>query len=551
MSDRAVAVHPGHQRRTRFGTHVESTVSQMNSTTALPLGDARLEALLRSEASLLADAQLEALLHSGELHPGDSQLEALLQVHAQARLHPEELDEARTALPHASPRGPRDFALRHRACRLSLSLLADFYRSHPCRMARVHVLAASAVTLGRFWGVSEPFARLGAAVMPVDERGLPRTLEWASYARACEEHLPFEVRDERWIEAHMRDVARARDVGHEAAFLEEARAHGHEPLWRLLVQHVEMTLGARLFDQPALAGAVPGETAIAHGLALSLSRMVSASWSLLRHYAFSTLRALCLPRWRHAPGLVDERRTAWLLLASFFTAWTAATVYRRGVKAVHRGQRARPSDVWPLLAAVLGPDLGRVDPRVIRFYANPGAWSARASVTFSSCTARLFAWVATRLSGQGLSEHGARAFPGRFLTFRRADGSMHFVRELYCDGVLRRFDSDFVLRDGRLHEVFVEHGLDLELDVSVLEDGGIRLRGQTLRWRGLVLPPFGRGVEFRIHPASDATERVDIIGTFGGGGPVSRRAPLARIHYEAWRQGDAVPPGTREPQLPA
>ncbi|NTX05904.1 DUF4166 domain-containing protein [Myxococcus sp. CA040A] len=546
MSAEAVETHPRRKPpRTRFETRVENTVFQLNSM-ASPHQDARLKALLRSEGSPLADAQLEALRRSGELHPGDSQLEALLPMDAkrEARLHPEELDEARTALPDAPLGELRDFAIRHRACRLSLSLLADFYRAHPCRMAKVHLLAASAVTLGRFWGVSEPFARLGAAVMPVDERGFPRTREWASYARACEDQLPLEVRDERWIEAHMRDVARARDVGYEAAFLEEARVHGHEPLWRLLVQHVEMTLGARLFDQPALAGAVPGETAIAHGLALSLSRMLSASWSLLRHYAFATVRALCLPRWRHDTGLVDERRTAWLLLTSFITAWTAASVYRRGVKAVHRGQRARPSDVWPLLATVLGPDMSRVDPRVMRFYANPGAWGARASVTFASRTARLLAWMATRLSGQGLSEHGARTFPGRFLTFRRADGSMHFVRELYCDGVLRRFDSDFILRDGRLHEVFVEHGLDLELDVSVLEDGGIRLRGGTLRWHGLVLPPFGRGVEFRIHPVSDATERVDIIGTFGGGPTAG--APLGRIHYEAWRHSDAVPPVTTD-----
>jgi hypothetical protein len=119
-------------------------------------------------------------------------------------------------------------------------------------MARVHLLAASAVMLGRFWGMSAPFARLGEAVMPVDTSGQPRTQAWEAYARACEEELPLEVRDERWIEAHMRDVARVREAGLEAAFFAEAQAHEEEPLWRLLVQHLEMTLGARLFDQPAL-----------------------------------------------------------------------------------------------------------------------------------------------------------------------------------------------------------------------------------------------------------------------------------------------------------
>nr|BDT30353.1 DUF4166 domain-containing protein [Myxococcus sp. MH1] len=445
--------------------------------------------------------------------------------------HEEELDEARDALPHASTEALHGFVLRQRACRLSLGLLADFYRVNPCRMAQVHLLAASAVTLGRFWGVSEPFARLGAAVMPVDETGLPRTPEWSAYASACTEGLPMEVRDEQWIEAHMVDVARGRELGHEAAFLEEARAHEREPLWRLLVQHVEMTLGARFFDQHALAGAVPGESAIAHGLALSVVRLTSAGWVLLRHYAWATLRALCLPRWHRAPGLVGERRAAWLLLSSFLTAWTAAGVYRRGVKALHRGQRTRPSDAWSLLASAMGPEVSRVDERVIRFYANPGAWNVRASVTFSSRTARVLAWVATRLSGQGLFEHGARTFPGRFRTFRRADGSMHFVRELYCDGALRSFDSDFVLRGNQLHEVFVEHGLDLALDVSVLDDGGIRLRGGTLRWHGLVLPPVGRGVEFRILPSRVDPTRVDIIGTFRWSS--SSRAPLGCIHYEA------------------
>ncbi|MCP3104956.1 DUF4166 domain-containing protein [Myxococcus sp. K15C18031901] len=448
-----------------------------------------------------------------------------------------ELLEAARLLPGADRAALHDFAFRQRACRLSLSLLEDFYAAHPCRMARVHLLAASAVTLGRFWGVSEPFARLGAAVMPVDALGRARTPAWAAYARACEEHLPLEIRDERWIDAHMQDVARARELGYEAAFLEEARAHAGEPLWRLLAQHLEMTLGARLFDHPALAGAVPPESAMAQGLALSLRRIARAGWSLLSHYAPRTLRAWVLPRWHAVPGLAGERRAAWLLLSSFVTAWTAAGVYRRGVKLLHRGQRVGPSDVWPLLAPVLGDDLPRVDPRVARFYANPGAWTMRATVSLSSRAARVLAWLSTRLTGQGLSEHGAHAFPGRFRTFRRADGSMHFVRELYCDGALRVFDSDFVVRQGRLYEVFVEHGLELELAVSVLDGGGLRLRGRTLRWHGLWLPWLGRQVEFRVLPAPDGTCRVDAVGT------LRPSRPWGRIHYEARHLSEAAEPG--------
>jgi hypothetical protein len=401
-------------------------------------------------------------------------------------------------------------------------------------MARVHLLASSAVALGRFWGVSAPFARLGEAVMPVDGSGGPRTEAWEAYARACVEGLPLEVRDERWIEAHMRDVARARESGLEAAFLDEARAHKEEPLWRLLVQHLEMTLGARLFDQPALAGAVPGETAMAHGMALALGRLLRAGWSLLRHYACATARALLNSGGPRHEGALDDRRVAWLLLASFVTAWTAARVYRRGVRSLHRGQQVGPTDGWPLLAATLGPEVARVDPRVVRFYANPGAWGVRASVELRTWSARLVAWVATRLLGQGLSEGGTR--PARFRTFRRADGSMHFVRELYCDGTLRVFDSDFVVRDGTLYEVFLEHGLEVELEGRVLERGGVALRGRRVRWRGLTLPTFGLGVEFHALPARDGSEQVDIIGTLtrqpllGG-----RSAPLALgiLHYEA------------------
>ncbi|QSQ21442.1 hypothetical protein JY651_40690 [Pyxidicoccus parkwayensis] len=425
----------------------------------------------------------------------------------------------------------RAFVLRQRASRRSVTLLADFYRAYPCRMAKVHLLVASAVALGRFWGVSAPFARLGAAVLPVDSLGRPRTAAWASYARACVDGLPLEIRDERWIEAHLQDAAKAREAGHEAAFLVEARAHEGEPLWRLLVQHLEMTLGSRFFDQPALAGAVSGEAAMAHGMAVTLGRLLRAGWSLLQHYAFATARAVLFPRWPDFVGLVGERRAAGLLLSSFITAWAAAGVYRRGIRALHRGQCVGPTAAWPLLAATLGDDVTRVDPRVVRFYSNPGAWAVSASVELRTRTARAIAWVATRLLGQGVSEHGARAFPSRFRTFRRVDGSMHFVRELYCDGVLRVFDSDFVVRNGQLYEVFVEHGLEVELNVRVLEDGGVSLRGRRVRWHGLPVPLFGLCVEFRTHPAPNGSESVDIIGTLSPEG--MHENPLGRIHYAA------------------
>jgi hypothetical protein len=394
------------------------------------------------------------------------------------------------------------------------------------------------VALGRFWGVSAPFARLGGAVMPMDASGHPRTQAWEAYARACQDGLPIEVRDERWIDAHMRDTAWAREAGLEAAFLAEARAHADEPLWRLLAQHLEMTLGARLFDQPALAGAVPGETAIAQGMALAVGRLLHAGWSLLSHYALATARALLMPGESRRPELLGDRRVAWLLLSSFLTAWTAARVYRRGVRSLHRGQQSGPTDNWPLVAATLGAGVAQVDSRVVRFYANPGAYAVRASVELHHWGARVIAWLATRLLGQGVSESGTQAFPARFRTFRRADGSMHFVRELYCDGALRVFDSDFVVRSGTLSEVFIEQGLEVEMEVRALERGGISILGRCVRWRGLPLPTFGLQVEFRTHPVEASSERVDIIGTLSrkpaSANPATPRV-LGTVRYQAER----------------
>ncbi|MFL5347765.1 MAG: AHH domain-containing protein [Hyalangium sp.] len=463
---------------------------------------------------------------------------------AAAPLEPTELAEARAHLPRASREELAAFVLRQRECRRHLAGLEDFYRAHPCRMTRVHLLVSSAVMLGRFWGMSAPFARLGEAVMPVDASGWPRTQAWEAYARACEEGLPIEVRDELWIDAHMRDVAQAREAGLEAAFLAEARLHAEEPLWRLLVQHLEMTLGARLFDQPALAGAVPGETAMAHGMALAVGRLIHAGWSLLRHYALATARALLWSRGPGPEGLLGDRRGAWLLLSSFLTAWTAARVYRRGVRSLRRGQQAGPTDSWPLLAATLGGGVAEVDARVVRFYSNPGAYTVSASVDLRGRGAHLIAWLATRLLGQGVSESGARAFPARFRTFRRVDGTMHFVRELYCHGALRVFDSDFVVRSGTLYEVFVEQGLEVEMEVRALECGGVSIRGRRVRWRGLPLPTFGLRVEFRTCPAGEGSEQVDIIGTLSREPrPGAQESPqvLGLLRYRAERGGPWTP----------
>src|SRR6185295_5538532 len=142
-------------------------------------------------------------------------------------------------------------SFRQHQARERLDRLVHFYASHGCRMSRVHLLTGSAVTLGRFCGLSESFDRIGEALMPVARSGRPRTRAWRAYARACERGLPCEIRDEAWISAHLDDMGRVRSGGLMSAFEREFRDHDGDPLWRLLHQHMEFTLDARLIDGPA------------------------------------------------------------------------------------------------------------------------------------------------------------------------------------------------------------------------------------------------------------------------------------------------------------
>src|ERR1700728_719478 len=57
-----------------------------------------------------------------------------------------DLREARRYLPHAGEHELAAFARRQLAARRRFTDLRRFYREHPCRMARVHLLTSSAVT---------------------------------------------------------------------------------------------------------------------------------------------------------------------------------------------------------------------------------------------------------------------------------------------------------------------------------------------------------------------------------------------------------------------
>jgi hypothetical protein len=136
----------------------------------------------------------------------------------------------------------------------------------------------------------------------------------------------------------------------------------------------------------------------------------------------------------------------------------------------------------------------------VRFYSNPGHFNVAASLDLKTLPARVWTFLATLLVGQGLYETPAEAVPARFRVFRRADGSMHFLRELYVGYALRVFDSDFVVRQhhGRpvLFEVFVELGLEVAMELTVLEEGALSIRGKELLFRGTRVPAFGLEVEF-------------------------------------------------------
>jgi hypothetical protein len=418
-----------------------------------------------------------------------------------------DLREAHRYLPAGEPAELSAFAERQVTARHRFTELRAFYRKHPCRMARIHMLTASAVTLGRFCALSATFDAIGEEHHPVDASGEPRSEVWARYRDACQEGLPWEVRDELWIEAHIEHTARARSQGLLDAFALEASAHPRDPTWRLLQRHMDLTLGARLIDRDAIVGRIPVETAIAQGIASTLRRLFGTGWQLLARYAVETARAVLFIAQRSPPGVASYRSTAFTLLVSTVSSWSAWRVYRRGTTRQLRGRLAE-GDTWPLLASVLGERVSEVDPLVVRFYSNPSRFDVTASLELRTWPARFFSFIATLVVGQGLYETSDAPFAARFRVFARTDGSMHFVRELYPDGTLRVFDSDFVVRTvnqrATLFEVFVEDRIDVQMAVEPVDHGGLSIRGTRIFYRGVRVPDMGLEVEFRSMALGDS-----------------------------------------------
>jgi hypothetical protein len=411
-----------------------------------------------------------------------------------------DLNDALRYLPQANDEQVKAFAIRQLRARQRLTLLLEFYHKNHCRLARLQLLAACAIALGRFAGYSKSFDELGDAFMPVDNQGQVLTQEWQLYAEACAARRPIEVRDEFWIAAHMKDLQAVRQAGLDEAFNEEMREHENELTWRLLKQHMEVTFGARLMDHAALNGIMAYETAFGESLVLTVKRLFTTGWLLLGRYAFEAARALIKVERVSRKEFVSYRRTALELMRYTINVWSASRVFRRGVRARQRGS-LQSEDGWSLLEEVLGERVREIHPMIVDFYTNPSRYDVKASLELKTLPAKFWSRLATLIVGQGLYESDEQEIDARFRVFRRKDGSMHFIRELYCGDAMRVFDSDFIVRqmnnEATLFEVFVDLKVDVEMEVKPLEGRGLSIRGKNIYLRGLRLPSTGIQVEFQ------------------------------------------------------
>lgn len=421
-----------------------------------------------------------------------------------------DLSEARLYLPHGSTEEQSAFAERQLRARCKATLLLNFYRRYPCHLAELHLLATCAVALGRFRGFSPEFDEMGEEFMLAGEDGQPRTVAWQRYVEACDAGRPWQVRDELWIAAHMEDMERVRRSGLEERFRLKAAAHVDDPTWQAIKQHVEATLGTRLMDRIALDGTVAFETAFAHSLSATFFRLCTVSWLMVRRYWGEGFRAMVMPAGKSQEGIVSYRRLALHAARYSVTAWSASRVYRRGMRERDRGRRSS-EDGWPLLADVLGPRIREVDPLIVRFYQNPANFQVRVKVDLHTLPAKLWSRVITLLIGQGPSAESGSEVDAQFRVFRRRDGSMHFLRELYMGETLRVFDSDFVVRQVNgvptLFEVFVDKHIEVEMSVTPLPGSGLSIRGTNFYYRGTRMPCPGLRVEFQSHVLRDESSQ--------------------------------------------
>jgi hypothetical protein len=451
--------------------------------------------------------------------------------------------EAKRYLPEGSETEWQEFAERQRRARLRLARLKTFYSENYCRMTRLHLLAASAIALGRFCGVSKVFDEIGESLMPFDAENKPCTEDWKNYTEACRDNLPIEVREELWLTAHFKDIETVRRKNLEEKFYEEAARHKNEPIWQLLRQHLEVTLEVRLMDNSAIKGLIPHETAIAESLSLTIKKLLTACIHLVGRYTKEYFRAVFDFSNKTPEDLLSYRQTAFDMTRYFLLSFGVSKIFRQGVRNRERGRTAH-DDSWSLLEDVLNEKISEVNPLIRQFYANPSRFDVTATLKLETVPAKIWSRFLTFLFGQGLYETNQEEIPARFRIFRRADGSMHFVRELFCEGKYRIFDSDFVVEKGRLYEVFTDMRASVEMRVEPAAGGGLLIESRKFLFFGRKMPSIGLKVEFKSRVENE-TLKIDghlmmkpktKAGAFFAHKILRRPQNLGSIHYTARRK---------------
>lgn len=456
-----------------------------------------------------------------------------------------DLREAERYLPRAGETAQNAFAERQFRARRRFAELKTFYNQYYCRMTRLHLLASCAVTLGRFAGFSETFDQMGEYFMPFDRENQPRTAEWKAFIEACEKNMPLEAREELWLAAHFKDLRTVRENGLYARFEREAAQNKDQPIWQLLKQHMDVSLGVRLLDSSAISGLLPYETAIADSLTLTVKKLFTAASRLVLLYTKESARAILNVSEPTPENLYSYRRTAIEMTRYFLLSLSVSKIFRQGIRTRERGSVANDEN-WKLLETALGEKISQIDPLIREFYANPSRFDVTATLKLETLPAKIWSRFLTLLFGQGLFETDLEEIPARFRVFQRKDGSMHFIRELYCDGKRRIFDSDFVVRDGRLYEVFTDLKASVEMRVKPADGGSLSIESRQFLFRGRTMPSIGLKVEFKSR-AANGTLKIDghllmkpktRFGAFFAHKILRRPENLGSIHYVAVRRED-------------
>jgi hypothetical protein len=409
--------------------------------------------------------------------------------------HPTELAEAAGRI---SPDEIEAYVARQRAARLRVALMDAFYTRFPCRMGALHQLAAAGIAIARFAALSEAYHRIGDRLLPVDAEGRPRTPRWEAYVRAFEEGRPADFREERWLAAHLADMEQVKADGLVERFAEEAALRRGDPTWDMLAEHMAVTLGTRVRDAEALSGAIALETAISTSLSAVVRRQLRTGLALVRTYVGAAARGTLRGGPWVPPHLPSDRALVWRLCLATARVARITRIWRQGQRRRSRGAEL-PGAAWslePSLGIVLQDDVERLDPLVRALFSEMHAFRMTASVHLYHRATTWLAWAGTLLVGQGMYEQHLDAVDARFRLFRRDDGSMHFVREFWCDDAIRVFDSDFVVRevDGAptLLEVFEDLGVAARMKTEVLDDGGLSMTVVGLFVRGIPVAPPAR-----------------------------------------------------------